>query len=114
MRAFALAFFVVPSRTPTSFALLTSPPRKYVRIMQPIFQHAHNMCKKTFAHISSMRAFALALSETFVPSDSALLKAIPPKIRSLNAAHVLQKNALKVNFQHFFLHMCIFCSTFAP
>ena len=38
---------------------------------------------------------------------------IPPKIRSLNAAHVLQKNALKVNFQHFFLHMCIFCSTFA-
>ena len=36
----------------------------------------------------------------------------PPKIRSLNAAHVLQKNALKVNFQHFFLHMCIFCSTF--
>ena len=26
-----------------------------------------------------MRAFALALSETFVPSDSALLKAIPPE-----------------------------------
>ena len=50
-----------------------------------------------------MRAFALALSETFVPSDSALLKAIPPKIRSLNAAHVPQKNALKVNFSAFFL-----------
>ena len=74
---------------------------------------AHNIYKKTAAPYLSMRAFALALSETFVPSDSALLKAIPPKIRSLNAAHVLQKNALKVNFQHFFLHMCIFCSTFA-
>jgi hypothetical protein len=61
------------------------------------------MHKKWLTPYLSMRAFALALSETFVPSDSALLKAIPPKIRSLNAAHVLQKNALKVNFQHFFL-----------
>ena len=86
LRTSALA---CPSSTPF---IQSQFPRNYCHPMQPMLQIlAHNIYKKTAAPYLSMRAFALALSETFVPSDSALLKAIPPKIRSLNAAHVLQK-----------------------
>ena len=61
-----------------------------------------------------MRAFALTISDTFVPSDAALLHgcfskkilpfgAIPPKLRSLNAA----------NMHFFYTKMHFFLKKFA-
>ena len=44
---FANQNLLLPSRAPTSFAMLTSPPRKYVRIMQPILQHARTFFENT-------------------------------------------------------------------
>ena len=45
------------------------------------------MISHFFAH-SSFAGCALALSETLVPSDAACTTCIPPKLRSLNAAHL--------------------------
>ena len=71
-------------------------PRSYCLIMQPI--HA---------------GFALTQNDTVVPSDAACAKAHSPESTVALCSPYARILHLKASFCAKFLHMCIFCCTFA-